>query len=141
MTQGTEVRLGPFSILLIRLLSSMQTFTALRARVLHAHTHGYKVAYLEEYIVEFGGTTAPPSGILPNTTEHLLYILDRLEKGIDLEPITAKTPTNPPPPVQPIPEAPTEAPSEEPTAETPSAAPTDPTLEAPRGPGRRKKQS
>lgn len=83
---------------------------ALRARVLYAVVHGYKIAYASEYVAKLGGLPIP-AGI--SGEEHLLNVLDRLDKGLDLEPVTAREPLSYPPP----------APEVVPTVEVPGDAP------------------
>ena len=58
---------------------------SLKARVLQAHTRGYQVAWAEEYVAELGGM-APPDGVLPNSAEHLLHLIQVAESGAKVAP-------------------------------------------------------
>lgn len=64
---------------------------SLKARVLAAHTRGYKVAWAEQYVEDLGGK-APPVGVAPNSTEHLLYLLT-LDEENEAAPVTQESPT------------------------------------------------
>jgi len=106
---------------------------SLKARVLAAHTRGYKVAWAEQYVEDLGGK-APPVGVAPNSTEHLLYLLTLAEEN-DAAPVTQESPTLAAP-VQAEPVAePTPEPVAEPvqvaTEETPAEAAPEAAPEAP----------
>jgi outer membrane biosynthesis protein TonB len=47
---------------------------ALRKRVLAAQTHGFSLAYAEDYVKQLGGG-APPDGVAANSPEHVLHLI------------------------------------------------------------------
>ena len=85
---------------------------SLKARVLAAHTRGYKVAWAEQYVEDLGGK-APPVGVAPNSTEHLLYLLSLAEEN-EAAPVTQESPTL----AAPVKEEPVAEPAQVATADT-----------------------
>lgn len=97
--------------------------SSLKARVRQAHTRGYQIAWAEHYVELLGGKPAP-EGVVPNSAEHLLHLIDLAQTG-EPAPVTLESLPSAP---EPVAEAQAEPVAAEPEAQAEPVA-AEPTVE------------